>query len=112
MHLFFYSRADIEVDWGFLTGQWRYHTGTGELNVFPIQLAIAIAGIPGKTSSLITATQQNPCTFKTIGNKHMNGAMKEGSFFEFRHLKRQCSISHSFKKLHYLHVNEVVFMKR
>lgn len=64
MHLFFYSPVDTEVDWDFLTGQWRYHTGTGDLSVFPIQLAIAIAGIPGKTSSLITATEQNSCTFK------------------------------------------------
>jgi len=56
--------VDKEVDWDFSAGQWRYHTGTGEPSVLPIHLAIAIAGIPGKTSSLIRATEQNSCTFK------------------------------------------------
>lgn len=55
---------DTEVDWDFLTGQWRYYTGTGDPSVFPIQLETAIAGIPGKTSSSIMATEQNSCTFK------------------------------------------------
>lgn len=64
MHLFFYFLVDTKVDWDFLAGQWRYHTGTDDSSVLPIHLAIAIAGIPDKTSSLIEATEQNSCIYK------------------------------------------------
>lgn len=64
MHLSFYSPVDTEADLDFSAGQWWYHTGTGDLNVSSILLAKAIAGIPGKISSLIMATEQNSCTFK------------------------------------------------
>lgn len=55
---------DVEVDLDFSAGRLWYYTETGDLSVFPILLAIAIAGIPGKISSLIMAAEQNSCTFK------------------------------------------------